>query len=83
MPELVIGRSRITFCYRKDMAAVSTGIEDRKTDTGSMKVSAVELTALDLVRYPRIAGGIDHIATVLSDLGGTIEPEKLRRLSAS
>jgi hypothetical protein len=32
-------------------------------------VGPTELTALDLVRYPRAAGGIDHIATVLSDLG--------------
>jgi hypothetical protein len=44
-------------------------------------VGPTELTALDLVRYPRAAGGIDHIATVLSDLGGQIEPQKLGRLS--
>ncbi len=48
-----------------------------------MKVSSIELTALDLLRYPRAAGGIDHIATVLADLGGKIEPEKLGRLSAA
>ena len=83
MPELVVGRSRISFHYRKDMQAIAAGIEDRKTDTGWMKVSAVELTVLDLLRYPRAAGGIDHVATVLSDLGGTIEPEKLGSLSAS
>ncbi len=77
MPELHVGRSRIAFYYRKDMEAVSAGIEDRKTDTGRMKVSSVELTALDLLRYPRAAGGIDHIATVLSDLGGKIDPQKL------
>jgi AbiEi antitoxin C-terminal domain len=57
--------------------------EDRKTNTGRMKVSSVELTVLDLLRYPRAAGGIDHIATVLSDLGGKIDPEKLGSLSAS
>ena len=83
MPELHVGRSRIAFYYRKDMEAVSAGIEDRKTDTGRMKVSSVELTALDLLRYPRAAGGIDHIATVLSDLGGKIDPERLGSLSAS
>ena len=83
MPELVVGRSRIAFYYRKDMQAVAAGIEDRKTDTGRMKVSSVELTALDLLRYPRAAGGIDQIATVLSDLGGKIDPEKLRSLSLS
>jgi predicted transcriptional regulator of viral defense system len=83
MPGLLVGRSRITFSYRKDMEAVVAGIEDRKTETGRMKVSSVELTVLDLLRYPRAAGGIDQIATVLAELGGQIEPEKLGRLSAS
>ena len=83
MAELLVGRSRIAFYYRKNIAAVTAGIEDQKTDTGRMKVSSVELTALDLLRYPRAAGGIDHIAMVLSDLGVKIDPEKLARLSAS
>jgi predicted transcriptional regulator of viral defense system len=83
MPELIVGRSRVAFSYRKDMEAVAAGIEDRKTDTGKMKVSSVELTALDLLRYPRAAGGIDHIATVLADLAGKIKPEKLSSLSVS
>jgi predicted transcriptional regulator of viral defense system len=82
MPELLVGRSRIAFHYRKDVKVVAAGIEDRKTDTGRMRVSSVELTALDLLRYPRAAGGSDHIATVLSDLGRKIEPEKLAMLSA-
>jgi predicted transcriptional regulator of viral defense system len=83
MPELVVGRSRIAFSYRKGMEAVAAGIEDRKTETGRMKVSSVELTVLDLMRYPRAAGGIDHVAAVLADLGGKIEPEKLGSLSVS
>jgi predicted transcriptional regulator of viral defense system len=83
MPELLVGRSRIAFYYRKDVEAVSAGIEDRQTDTGRMKVSSVELTALDMLRYPRAAGGIDHIATLLSELGGRIDAEELGRISAS
>src|SRR5271166_6811758 len=58
MPELHVGRSRIAFYYRKDMAPVPAGIEDRKTDTGRMKVSSVELTVLDLLHYPRAAGAL-------------------------
>jgi hypothetical protein len=83
MPELIVGRSRIAVYHRKDVEAVSAGIEDRKTNTGRMNVSSVELTAPDLLRYPHAAGGIDHIATLLSDLGGKIDPEKLGSLSAS
>jgi predicted transcriptional regulator of viral defense system len=83
MPQLHVGRSRIAFYYRKNMEAVAAGIEDRKTDTGRMRLSSVELTALDLVRYPRTAGGIDHVATVLADLGSKIDAEKLGRRSVA
>jgi len=40
---------------------------DHKTDTGNMKISSPELTALDLLRYARIAGTIDSVATILSE----------------
>ncbi len=83
LPKIRVGRSAIAFYYRKDMAAISIGLEDRKTDTGSMKVSSIELTMLDLVRYPRAAGGLDNIATIISDLGERIDPGKLASLSAA
>lgn len=78
-----VGRSNIVFRCRKDMAAVANGIDKRKTDTGFMKIASVELTALDLLRYPRGAGGLDHTATVLVDLGPQIEPAKLAALSGA
>jgi predicted transcriptional regulator of viral defense system len=81
LPDIHAGRSAITFHYRKDMAAVSDGIEDRKTDTGHMKVSSVELTLLDLMRYPHAAGGLDNIATVISDLADRVDAGKLATLS--
>lgn len=77
------GRSNIVFRCRKDMAAVANGIDRRKTDTGFMKIASVELTALDLLRYPRGVGGLDHTATVLVDLGPQIEPAKLAALSGA
>ena len=83
LPKTRAGRNLIAFYYRKDMAAVSVGIEERKTDTGAMKISTVELTALDLLRYPQTAGGIDNIATVLADLGPKIDGAKLAALSAT
>ncbi len=76
------GRNLIVFYYRKDMGAVTTGIEGRKTDTGTMKISSAALTALDLLRYPQASGGIDNVVTVLSDLGQKIDPEQLAALSA-
>ncbi len=81
MPRIRAGRNLIVFYYRKDIAAVESGIEDRKTDTGSMKISSPALTALDLLRYPQAAGGIDNVATVLTDLGEKIDPSELATLS--
>ena len=81
LPQMQAGRSSISFYYRKDIKKVLSGVVDHKTDTGLMKVSSVELTALDLLRYPHASAGLDNIATVLSDLGGKINPETLARLS--
>ncbi|WP_353642716.1 type IV toxin-antitoxin system AbiEi family antitoxin [Mesorhizobium sp. WSM2239] len=81
MPKIKAGRNLIVFYYRKDIAAVEAGIQDRKTDTGKMKISSPALTALDLLRYPQAAGGIDNVATVLVDLGEKIDPSELAALS--
>ncbi len=82
LPKIQAGRSAIAFYYRKNMAAASKALEDRKTDTGRMKISSVELTMLDLVRYPHAAGGLDNIATIISDLAERIDAGKLATLSA-
>ncbi len=81
LPVIRAGRSLIVFYYRKNIDAVPEGIGDHKTDTGSMKISSAALTALDLLRYPQAAGGIDNIATVLSDLGHKLESAQLAALS--
>lgn len=81
LPKIRAGRNLIAFYYRKDMRAVTSGIEDHKTDTGTMKVSTAELTSLDLLRYPQAAGGISNIATALTDLGQRIDASKLASLS--
>ena len=83
LPKIRAGRNLIAFYYRKNMDAVAGGVEERKTDTGAMKVSTIELTALDLLRYPQAAGGIDNIATVLADLGSRLNGNELAALSAS
>ncbi|MDE0125221.1 MAG: hypothetical protein OXN97_11655 [Bryobacterales bacterium] len=82
LPRIRAGRSLIAFHFRKDLEEVGAGIESRKTDTGRMKISSAALTALDLLRYPQASGGIDNVATVLSDLGRKINPEELAALAA-
>ena len=81
LPKIRTGRNLIVFCFRKEMEAVTAGIEDRKTDTGTMKISSSALTVLDLLRYPQASGGIDNVATVLPNLGGSIDPEQLATFS--
>lgn len=83
LPDIEAGRTRIIFSYRKDMTAVAAGIEDRKTQSGYMKLSSPELTALDLVRYPQSGAGLDNITTVLSELVQGLQPEKLASLSGA
>jgi hypothetical protein len=81
MPKLRAGRSIISFFFRKDMKPVADAIIDQKTDTGRMRASSPELTALDLLRYSHAIGTIDSIATALSDLGAKIQPERLAELA--
>ena len=82
LPTIRAGRSLLVFYFRKDVKAVMPGIEARKTETGTMKISSAALTALDLLRYPQASGGIDNVATVLSDLALKINPAQLAALSA-
>lgn len=81
LPHLRIGRSNIAFYYRKDFDPVAAGIEERKTDTGHMKISSPELTALDLLRYPHAGGGLDNIVTVIADLAERLDAGKLAALA--
>jgi predicted transcriptional regulator of viral defense system len=76
------GRSWITFYFRKDLESIREGIVDHKTDTGRLKMSGPELTALDLLRYVHAAGGIDAVATVMTDLAESINDQKLAAMSA-
>jgi predicted transcriptional regulator of viral defense system len=81
MPKIRAGRSIVAFFYRKDMEQVADAVVDQKTDTGSMKVSSPELTALDLLRYRHVTGTLDSVATVLSDLAPKLDPERLAKLA--
>lgn len=80
MRALRAGRSKIVFYFKKDIHAVAPGIEERKTDTGKMKVSSVELTLLDLLRYPEANGGLDNVLTIFADLGPKLDAGKIASL---
>ena len=45
LPKIRAGRSYIVFYFRKKIEPVLSAVERRKTDTGGMAVSSVELTS--------------------------------------
>jgi predicted transcriptional regulator of viral defense system len=59
------------------------GIEQKKTAAGYINVSTPELTAFDCVRYARVSGHYNHIATVLEELGERLRPKRLATLVRS
>jgi predicted transcriptional regulator of viral defense system len=66
---------KINFCYKRSWE--KEDVIERKTDTGYLKVSSAELTALDLVYYYDRIGGMNRVATVLEELAENMKPEKL------
>lgn len=72
---ITVGRSEIRFYASKfvNRAAVS----NVKTPTGAMRFSTPETTAVDLVRFSRSAGELDHVATVIAELVPALDPKRL------
>ena len=69
------GRIRIEFLMKSDIEGTpSTRV---KTPTGYMTMSTPEATALDLVRYYKAAGHLNHVATVLEELAESVDGEEL------
>lgn len=55
-------------------------LENRKTESGYVKVSSPELTAADLIQFERRIGGLDRATAVLSELAEEMKPEKFNKL---
>jgi predicted transcriptional regulator of viral defense system len=77
--ELEFGQVRIDCLYKKSLKDLPT--QNITVSTGYLKVSSPELTALDLLMYSNKSGGLNHIATILSELVESIDSEKLIALA--
>ena len=77
----VFGNVEIEFVYKKSLIGLPT--QDFIVSTGYLKVATPELVALDLLNYPNHAGGVNHIATVFSELIENLDPVKLINLAKS
>jgi predicted transcriptional regulator of viral defense system len=72
---ITCGRVRVAFLIRKRLREVA--VQSLNTPRGTLLVSTPEATALDLVGYPHQAGGLNNVATVLSELAEKIDSAKL------
>lgn len=73
------GMVRVAFVARKRLAEVP--VQSFNTPRGMLQVSSPEATALDLVGYADHAGGLNQVATVLSELVERIDAEKLPQVA--
>jgi predicted transcriptional regulator of viral defense system len=69
------GSVAVDFHVRSDLARVSTVVVN--TPRGHLRVSSPEATAVELVGYAKHVGGLDNVATVLSELAELISAESL------
>jgi|SaaInlStandDraft_4_1057021.scaffolds.fasta_scaffold03160_2 predicted transcriptional regulator of viral defense system len=60
----------------------SAPVTQRNTPTGYMKISTPETTILDLVKYDRWIGGMDHVANVISEMISQVRVAPLAESSA-
>ena len=81
LPTIRAKRTRIRFLTKHGLA--DTPVQPIKAPTGYIQVSTPEATAFDLLRYPRAAGGLNNIATVLTELSEVIDPQKLAQVAAA
>jgi predicted transcriptional regulator of viral defense system len=76
---LKFGDVVIELIYKNSLEGLPT--KDFVVSTGYLKVATPELLAIDLFKYSSRAGGISHIATVLSELAPSIDENKLIELA--
>jgi predicted transcriptional regulator of viral defense system len=78
---IACGDVRVAFMARKRLREVP--VQSMNTMRGALLVSTPEATALDLVGYQHRAGGLDNVATVLSELAERLDPAKLAAVAAT
>ncbi|WP_439102351.1 type IV toxin-antitoxin system AbiEi family antitoxin [Congregibacter sp.] len=69
------GKVRVKFIARKNIDYVP--VRTFNTSRGALKVSSPEATAIDLVGYPEHVGGLNQVATILSELAEEIDASVL------
>jgi predicted transcriptional regulator of viral defense system len=76
---LKFGKIHIKLIHKKSLTDLP--IKDFVVSSGYLKVATPELIAIDLLKFPKHAGGMNNIATVLSELIENINVHKLIELA--
>jgi len=69
------GKANIWFFNKEHIK--ETPVDELQTQTGRMRVSTPEATALDLVKFYKRAGYLSNVATVLLELAEKLDPKTL------
>lgn len=72
---IVCGLVHVQFIARKDLER--TPVIEKNTPRGLLRVSSPEATALEIVGYAEHCGGLDNVASVLSELVEAIDPQQV------
>lgn len=75
------GKVRVKFIARNKIEEIS--VRSFNTERGKLRVSTPEATALDLAGYPEHVGGLNQVATILSELASGIDPAVLASAAAT
>lgn len=78
VPLRPVSAGRVHIDFHMSTVVDSTSTMRVQTDTGYMTASTAEVTAFDLVRYAHAAGGMSHVATILTELAERLEADALR-----
>jgi len=76
---LEFGQIKLEITHKKNINNLP--IRDFTVSTGYLKVASPELVIFDLLSYMSKSGGLNHIATVLSELVSVIDCNKLLELA--
>jgi predicted transcriptional regulator of viral defense system len=78
-PPITCGEVWVAFVARRNVDEIP--VAEHNTPRGPIRFSSPEATAFDLVGYCRHAGGLDHAATLLTELGETLSADRLVTLA--
>jgi predicted transcriptional regulator of viral defense system len=76
---LKFGQIHIKLIYKKSLTGLPT--KDFVVSSGYLKIATPELIAIDLLKFPKHTGGMNNIATVLSELVESMNVHKLIELA--